>query len=432
MIQDWLKKVDGLLWHSSGGPKVVRILIQAARITYVAGREFVADKCGLRASALTYYSTLSLVPILALLFGIAKGFGFQDSLRQNILDNVNQNQEIYLYLFDFAENTLRNARGGVVAGIGIVLLFYTLLRTISLVETSFNDIWKIKTPRSWIRKFTDYLSITLLAPFALIISSSATVFISTNVRSLSERNEVVEVIGPVLQLSLEFVPYLMIWILFLAIYMIMPNRRIQFSSALIGAIIAGTGYQLVEWAYITFQVGVSKYNGIYGSFAALPLFLIWVQTSWNIVLLGAELAYAHQNIDELTELKHKREFSTLETLKVAVMTMHVLARHYDDDKPFLTLKEIAKEVGVPQESLLQLLDDMEDKNLVVHVERMDEVSYQPARDRDQLSLSFIIKTMLGKDEGPASENHADVEAALKKLFEGMENGPNDRLLKSFN
>ena len=151
-------------------------LLKVLRVFIVSAQDFIEDKCSLRASALTYYSILSLVPILALFFGIAKGFGLDENLRENIMNSTSQNQEMFLYLFDFAEKTLENAQGGLVAGIGIIVLLYTILNTLSLVEESFNAIWRIKQARSLMRKFTDYLSMMLIAPFMLIFSSSITVF----------------------------------------------------------------------------------------------------------------------------------------------------------------------------------------------------------------------------------------------------------------
>ena len=164
-------------------------LLKVLRVFIVSIQDFIEDKCSLRASALTYYSVLSLVPILALFFGIAKGFGLDDKLRVQIMNSTSQNQELFLYLFNFAENTIKNTQGGIVAGIGIVVLLYTILNTLSLVEESFNTIWRVKQARSIMRKFTDYLSMMLIAPFMLVFSSSITVFLSSNIKTVAEKPE---------------------------------------------------------------------------------------------------------------------------------------------------------------------------------------------------------------------------------------------------
>lgn len=390
-------------------------LIRVLTIFYVAGRDFVADKCGVRSSALTFYSTLSLVPILALLFGIAKGFGFEDRLKRNIVESADQNQEIFLKMFEFAENTLRNARGGVVAGIGVIILVYTLLRTISLVEDSFNDIWEVKKARTWVRKFTDYLSITLLAPFLLIFSSSVTVFVSSNVQEVAQKIGIESVVGPLLEFGLELTPYILIWILFLGVYMIMPNKKVNFSSGLFAAVVAGSLYQVVEWVYIGFQIGVSKYNAIYGSFAALPLFLIWVQTSWNIVLFGAELSYAFQNLDELLLEKKNKQPSPIQKLKLSLLVMKALVQHYSDKVPFISASQIAAEADIPLHKTHNILYDLEQCNLVVSTDDAEENHlYQPARDADQLNVSFVIESLIG-EEGEKLEGHPEMDHLLEGL-----------------
>lgn len=395
-------------------------LVKLMTILFVAGRDFISDKVGIRASALTYYSTLSLVPVLALVFGISKGFGLEDKLKATILESTDQNREIFLMVFNFAENALRNAKGGVVAGIGVVILIYTLLNTISLIEDSFNDVWDVKKARTWLRKFTDYLSITLLAPFLLIFSSSVTVFISANIQNIANRTGISTVAEPAINWGLQLIPFALIWLLFAALYMIMPNTKVKFSSALVAAVIAGSMYQGVEWLYISFQIGVSKYNAIYGSFAALPLFLIWLQTSWNIVLFGAEISYAHQNLNELLLEKKKSKSTPLSRFKYSIIVLKALVTHYSDKVPFVSPKQISEEANIPLHRTLNVLNVLESCNLVVSIDVNNEILYQPARDKDQLNVSFVIESLLG-DEGDKLEAHPEIEQLLEQLKTDLTN-----------
>lgn len=390
-------------------------LLKVLRVFIVSGIDFIEDKCALRASALTYYSILSLVPVLALLFGIAKGFGLDEDLRQNIMESTSQNQEIFLYLFNFADNTLQNTKGGLVAGIGILLLLYTILRTISLIEESFNAIWRVKQDRSLLRKFTDYLSIMLLAPFILVFSSSVTVFLSTNLMTVAEQVGLISIVGPVLNFGLQMLPVFLMWLLFLAIYMIMPNKKVNFKSALFAAIIAGSAYQGVEWIYITFQVGVSKYNGIYGSFAALPLFLIWLQMSWTIVLFGAELSFAYDSMDELVMEHRKKEPSSFERLKVSLLILVDLVKHYEDEKPFRSVRQISEGVGVPVHRINALIEELVHLDLVVEKEYSGIQVYQPARDKDQLDIVFVAQSLMGKDDSKVPEDYKHLNELLQQL-----------------
>jgi len=402
-------------------------LLKVLRVFIVSGRDFIEDKCSLRASALTFYSILSLVPILALFFGIAKGFGLDENLREKILASSSQNQEMFLYLFDFAEKTLENAQGGIVAGIGIVVLLYTILNTLSLVEESFNAIWRVKQARSLLRKFTDYLSMMLLAPFMLIFSSSITVFLSANIKTVAEKAGVEVVIGPILDFGLQLTPLFIIWLLFLSVYMIMPNKKVNFKGALFAAIVSGTAYYGFEWAYITFQVGVSKYNAIYGSFAALPLFLVWLQISWTLVLFGAELSFAYSSMDELVMEHRKKEPSTFERLKVSIIILSELVKHYEDIKPFRSVKEIAEATDLQQQRINSIIEDLVQLDLVVTKEENKQMVYQPARDKDQLTIAFVIESLIGADDAivPDKVNYVNdlIARVLKDVKQSGGNVP---------
>ncbi len=390
-------------------------LLKVLRVFIVSAQDFIEDKCSLRASALTYYSVLSLVPILALFFGIAKGFGLDEKLRSQIMNSTNQNQELFLYLFNFAENTIKNAQGGIVAGIGIVVLLYTILNTLSLVEESFNTIWRVKQPRSLMRKFTDYLSMMLIAPFMLAFSSSITVFLSSNIKTVAEKTGVEFVIDPIVDVFLQWTPLFLLWLLFLSLYMIMPNKKVDFKSALFAAVIAGTAYYAFEWAYISFQVGVSKYNAIYGSFAALPLFLIWLQISWTIVLFGAELSFAHSSIDELVMEHRKKEPSAYERLKVSIIILTELVKHYEDPKPFRSVKEISEATELPQHRINAVIEELVQLDLIVTKEENKQMVYQPARDKDQLDIAFVVESLIGEDTVEVPKKLEYVNELLERL-----------------
>ena len=175
---------------------------------------------------------------------------------------------------------LQNTKGGIIAGVGVVVLLWAVVNVLSQIEESFNDIWGIKKARSLGRMFSDYLSIVLVGPILLIMSSSATVLLETNLTQITEEIALLGVFSPLITLIVKIIPYCLIWILFAFVYIFMPNKKVHLFSGLIAGIAAGTIFVIVQKFYIIFQVGVAKYNAIYGSFAALPLFLIWLQLSW--------------------------------------------------------------------------------------------------------------------------------------------------------
>ncbi|MCB0483757.1 MAG: YihY/virulence factor BrkB family protein, partial [Flavobacteriales bacterium] len=267
------KFLENDIWQLPAKAKgLPRQLLEGLLAVFVAGRDFIEDKAPLRASALTYYTVLSVVPVLAMVFAVAKGFGFEETLRERIMSTSEQNREVLLYLFQFAENALANVQGGLIAGIGVIMLLYSVVRMLSLIEESFNAVWMVGKARSWLRKFTDYTAIAIFAPIIIIFSGSATVFLGSNLEEFARQWGWYDTVGGLLTFITGGIPILLVLGLFAALYMIMPNTRVKPMAAIPAGIIAGLLYVGVEWVYVSFQIGVSNYNGIYGSFAALPLF----------------------------------------------------------------------------------------------------------------------------------------------------------------
>jgi YihY family inner membrane protein len=344
-------KVDVWRFRGCEISRPLYILIRYLRIILLAVRGFGEDKCQLRASALTFYTILSIVPIMAMLFGIAKGFNLDSRLKERLLGDEtglaadpdtsnpsffllsadpleaevsaagfagsgdpgfdpdahvmvflalegsaadeedpfpgpvdpepaatraavvptsNPQREVMRTVIESAENMLENTRGGLIAGIGVALLFWTIIKVLGNIESSFNDIWGAKRSRSLLRKFSDYLSIMLIAPLFIIMTSSMNVAIHGVLEAMTTRFVIVEKVAPLLLLLFKTAPFLLLWVLFAFIYILIPNFRVRFFSGLMGGIIAGTLYQLLQWVYITFQIGVSRYGEIYGSLAAVP------------------------------------------------------------------------------------------------------------------------------------------------------------------
>ena len=369
--------------------------IRVVRIFILSHREFSSDQCSLRASALTFYSLLSIVPVFAMAFGIAKGFGMDKLLREKIMENMQGQQEIMSRVLEFSENFLQNTKGGVIAGIGLALLFWTIIQVLSNIEISFNAIWGIKKCRTLGRKFTDYLSLMLVAPVFFILASSITVFLASQVTLITEKIAILGFMGPILFTALKVVPLLVFSGLLTYLYIFLPNGKIQFKSALIGGVIAGITYQLVQWAYIHFQIGASNAGAVYGTFAALPLFLVWVQTSWVIVLYGAELAFAHQNEVrfefEQDCLNASGEFKKLLALRIVQLCV---SRFVAGLKP-LSPEEIGDQLELPVRLTRELLDRLTQAGLLSIVQGPEErdARYQPARDVQDMTVSFVIETL---------------------------------------
>ncbi|MBR0036891.1 MAG: YihY/virulence factor BrkB family protein [Bacteroidales bacterium] len=269
----------------------VRYLISIVKALFLSVRFFIGDRMMEKASALTYYTLLAIVPIFALILGIAKGFNVQDMLQETMAQAETGQNETITYIFKFADSYLEHSKTGIIMGIGIVMLLWVIYSLIGNVEAVFNQIWQQKKGRSTVRKVTDYLSIMIIIPILIFLVCGVQIFTHTALNDIS-----IEVVSETLRFLFKWVPYLLIIIVFTFVYIVIPNAKVKFTNALIAGAVAGIGFIFFQNLYINGQIWVSKYSAIYGSFAALPLLLLWMQMSWVICLYGAELSFAAQNM----------------------------------------------------------------------------------------------------------------------------------------
>ncbi|MEJ2165117.1 MAG: YihY/virulence factor BrkB family protein [Desulfobacterales bacterium] len=442
-IGAWLSKMfrflTGDIWRiqleelSSGKSFLIRQL----RIILLALRRFNKDNCFFRASSLTFNTMLSIVPVAAILFGIAKGFGFEAMMRRQILGKFpgHAQQEVLTKVINFAESMLQTAKGGVIAGVGTVVLLWSVINVLSNIEGSLNDIWEVEQGRSWSRRFSDYLALMLLGPVLFIISSSATVFVTARITELTSEIRLLGIIGPVISLGLKLIPYVVIWILFTVIYILMPNTRVTLKAGLTAGIVAGTIFQLVQWGYITFQVGATRYNAIYGSFAALPLFLMWVQISWWVFLFGAEFAFADQNIDEYEFEPEAKKISRAFRKVLTLQIVHLLVKNFAQGNRPLFDVEISSRLKMPLGLVHDILHDLVRSKVISEARTNAEqkYGYQPARDINTITIEYVVNAIdqNGTNSIPVAKT-AEFETlsqAIEKFSDEMETSPANKLLK---
>ena len=438
--QNPFKKIMSFLRHDvwrvrrTSLPPGKSFFLNLLRVFILSVRGFDEDKCRLRASALTFYSLISIVPVMAMAFGIAKGFGFEKLMEQQLRDKLAGHEDILQKVLEFSNALLANTQGGLIAGAGLIVLIWAILKVLGQIEDSFNDIWGVKEKRSLGRMFGDYLSLMLVCPVLLILSSGLTIFFTTQITTIVEKFTFLGVIGPAVFTFLKFLPYALLWGVFAFIYIFMPNTKVRFSSGLYAGIVAGTIFQLVQWAYITFQIGVAKYNAIYGSFAALPLFLIWLQLSWFIVLYGAEFSFALQNVDtyefEPDALEASHRVKTLLALQIA----HHLVQNFARAEPPSTAREISARLEIPIRFTNEILFGLKKSNILTTAEAEDngEQAYQPARDISRLAIQDVIVALeqRGLNEMPFAHTpeFAILSSSLEAFGKAVEKLPENKLL----
>jgi membrane protein len=375
--------------------KLGYFLAKITRIAFASARGFQEDDCWLKASALTFYSLLSIVPVLAVAFGIAKGFGFQEHLETEISQKFSEQKEVVDKLIDFSYRTLQNTQSGLIAGIGLIVLFWTVLKLFSNIESSFNSIWKVKKARSFARSFSDYLAMMLFCPIFFFASSSLSVFVLTQITDISKNTGIWETVSPVVLLTLHLFPLVLAWLLFTALYSIMPNTKVPLKYAFIAGVCAGTAYQIVQFLYIQFQIGLSSYGAIYGSFAALPLFLIWLNTSWWIALGGAEIAYHAENDPINFALSSATNRKKADAKVLGLLIIQQCVRAFSSGAPPPSIYDLSSHSGVPVVSVKQMVHQLIDAGLLVEVNWHGNSGeyYQPSRDIKSITLKQVCDAL---------------------------------------
>ncbi len=371
------------------------LAIRLLRILITATRGFDRDKCQLRASALTFYSLLSVVPVLAMAFGIAKGFGLEQNLEQVVAMRLRGQDEVRQWMMQFTHSFLANTQGGLVAGIGLVTLFWSVISVLGYIESAFNDIWGVTKSRSLTRKFSDYLSMMLICPVLLVVSSSVTAYVTNELQDIAQHHAMVGHLHPLVWLFLNVLPYAVVWLLFSFIYILMPNTKVSIRSGLLSGIIAGTLYQFVQWAYLTFQIGVAKYNAVYGSFAALPLFLAWLQVSWLVVLFGAEISFAMDN--ENTSHFERESISVSERLRhlMALRLTEICVKRFEAGEPAASLQQLGDQLGAPLRLVRDVLHELVEAGVLIEIKQSDQAPscYQPARTPAKLTIKTVLSAL---------------------------------------
>ena len=300
-------------------------LYNIIKTIYLCINRFTKDRLINKASALTYSTLLAIVPILAILFAVARGFGFDNLMEAQIRMGFGGDNETTETILHFVDTYLSQTKSGIFIGIGLVMLLWTVLNLINNIEATFNRIWQVKKARSMFRKITDYFSMFLLLPLLIVLSSGLTIFMTTALKNMAD----FALLAPILKIMVQLIPFALTWFMFTGLYIFMPNTKVKFRHALISGILAGTAHQAFQFLYISGQLWVSRYNAIYGSFAALPLFLLWLQTSWTICLFGAELTYAGQNIRYFSFDKDTRNISQRYRDFVAILIMSLIAKQFE-------------------------------------------------------------------------------------------------------
>ena len=340
-----------------------------------------------RSAALTFYTLMSLVPVVALVFAVVKGFGLAEGLEQNLYEVLPQSPEVIDYVVGFAQKALARTQGGWVALVGVLTLFWAVIKVFGSIEDAFNNIWEVRSTRSAARKYGDYIAVVVVAPILWVISSSM-------------GNYAAEILGvagsPALEVLSRAGSLVVAWVMFTFIYVVLPSTKVRFTAALTAGVVAGTAFVLFQWGYVYLQRWMTSYNAIYGSFAALPLFLLWMQISWEILLLGGELSFAYPNVARFDEERESLLVSYDCRRKLMVGVMVLVSRAFRDGRGAVSFSEIRDRLDVPTRIMNNILYTLVQARMLneIRTEGTDyDLEYAPARDISTLRVYDILSAV---------------------------------------
>jgi membrane protein len=400
------------------------LLYRLARILYATVQGFLDKQLTSRAAALTYYSVLSIVPALAFAFSVLKGFGvyqrlLDGTIRPFMQQTFGGNPSLYKALdqmLGFVDQT--NVAG--LGTTGVLLLLYTAINMLSTIEASLNEIWAAKSARPVLRKVTDYTTLMVITPLLILAAvtlgsaaaSSGVVQFMTGTLGL----------GEIIQFLLRFTSLLLGCVAMVALYVIMPNVHVRFTSALVGGVIGGLMWQGSLLAYVKFQVGMASYNALYAGFGAIPIFLVWMYVSWTIVLVGAQLAASHQYEQNMRQAIRARHVDQVlrEELAIAVAADVTLA--FLRGRPPRTQAALAEALEVPGPTAEEVLNALVRHDVLLRAVCGHELGYVPARDVDQLRV-VDVRDAVRRDPNAAELKQVldgRVGPALRRLLESIE------------
>lgn len=382
-------------------------LLSITRVILLSRRGFNEDQCFLRAMALTYFTLLSLVPFAAMAFGIAKGFGLEKRWESLLLEKLGSHETVLNHVLAFSKNLLMDTKGGLIAGFGIFFLFWSVIKVFTHIENSFNAIWGIKQSRTFYRKITDYLTLMLVCPVLFIAASSTSVYAVGYLNNFFQQHSSFHSINPLIFSAINMISFVSVWSLFSFLYLVIPNTRVRFDCAFFGGLIAGTAFILMQKFYVYFQLNMTQFNAIYGSFAALPLFLIWLQSSWILVLLGAEISFAVQNLYQYEYESESSQSNHHSKLILSIAILKLLQDNFDNGFPPLSKSGLIAQTQSPFKLMSQTLRSLQDTGYISKIEIPNSMDshFQLAKNISGHSLPDVIHSL---------QHHGIFPASLKK------------------
>lgn len=378
------------LWrHSradfSNRHKRVRYKLLQTIILVVRG--FRDKDLNVRANALTYSLLFAIVPIIAVILAIARGFGFEQVIEMKLNESFLGEANLVPTIMEWVDRYLQTAQGGVFLGIGLLVLLWAVYSFFRMVETSFNGIWNVRQSRSFGRQFANYLAILFLVPVLIIVTSGLSLLLGS-----AASNPLIQAIEPLRRWTLRILPFIVASGIFTWMYIAIPNTKVRFVAAVVPGVLVGVLFQLIQMLSTYLMMFFTRTSVVYGAFAAIPLVLIWLHISCLLLIVGAELGFAIQN-NEMFAYEHDlQHMSRRYKDYVMLYLLTIIIRRFEQDEIPLTAHELAQQNQLPIRLVSQLLSRLEETHIVreVYVEDKEDTTYVPAFDTHRITVGMVL------------------------------------------
>ena len=365
-----------------------KLWIGTARRTIITIDGFRQNNLTSYAAALTYSCILAAVPVLAIIFAIARGFNFGTVIEEQLRSNLSINDNIADTVFGFIDSYLEHTHSGIFLGFGLIMLLYTVVMLTSSIETAFNTIWHVRSSRNIYRRSIDYVTVFLILPLLIVVTSGFSVFMITLTSLFSEY----VILSNTMEFVIQTAPMVLWCIAFIALYKLMPNTHVRWRAAIVPGIVVGAIFQILQYLYIHYQIVLSSYNAIYGSFAALPMFMLWLNISWIICLVGAQMCYANQNVDEYAFTKDSQHMSRCDHDTLCILLLSAIAHRFAEGMPPHSVHSLSHDSGLPHTIIQGLIYELTAAGLIS--ETNDDTGrrqhYLPKQDIHRMTINSII------------------------------------------
>ncbi|MBR5326988.1 MAG: YihY/virulence factor BrkB family protein [Paludibacteraceae bacterium] len=406
-----------------------RLWYRILQTIILVARGFKDQVLVVRANSLSFALLFAFIPMMALIYAIARGFGFEEVLQEILSGSFLAEANIAPVLIEWIERYLETAQGGFFLGMGLIVLVWAVYAFFNMLENSFNSIWNVKQSRSLGRRLTNYIMTLLLVPILVVVTSGISIFLN----SAEILSSVLEAIEPVRKFMLRFIPFVATTAVFTWIFVAIPNTKVKFSSAFIPGIIMGLLYQVVQSLSMYLVVLFTRMSLVYGAFSIIPLILIWLNITCWLLLIGAELAFAIQNNDLFAYENDLKKMSRRYKDYVMLYILAMIIRRFEAGEAPQTAQEIATVNQLPIRLVQQLLSRMEETNIIrrVYIEQEEDQAFVPALDTKTITVEMVI----GRISAQGSEEFlqhtpAEMQAFWQRYQQMIEANHSDDILVS--